>query len=204
MPAPPWRSRIIGHARVRAGDLVPHPLNPRTHPDFQARALRAVLDRLGFARSLLAHRLPDGRLQLIDGHLRQSLDPDALLDVEIVDLSEAEARELLLCLDPLARLALTDAEHAETLRRLCPAVPPVLDDLFQTVGKAEDDLRSLLHQLSPQDSNPDENPVRPQSSFPQDYLVLATCPTEHEQQLLLAELRQRGLRCRPLAGWEAP
>lgn len=58
MTAPPWRSRIIGHARVRAGYLVPQPLNPRTHPDFQASALRAALNRLGFARSLLAHRCP--------------------------------------------------------------------------------------------------------------------------------------------------
>jgi len=204
MPAPPWRSRIIGHARVRAGDLVPHPLNPRTHPDFQARALRAVLDRLGFARSLLAYKLPDGRLQLIDGHLRQSLDPDALLDVEIVDLSEAEARELLLCLDPLARLALTDADRAETLRRLCPPQSPLLDDLFQTVGKAEDDLRSLLNTLNPQDSDTHENPLRPKSPFPQDFLVLAACPSEHDQKLLLADLRDRGLKCRPLAGWEAP
>jgi hypothetical protein len=204
MPAPPWRSRIVAHARIRAGDLVPHPLNPRTHPDFQARALRAVLDRLGFARSLLAYKLPDGRLQLIDGHLRQSLDPDALLDVEILDLDESEARELLLCLDPLARLALTDTERAETLRQLCPADTPDLRELFNTVGKAEDDLRSLLASIHPQEPDRHETPLRPQSPLAPQFLVLAACPDEHGQKSLLAELRARGLDCRPLAGWDTP
>ena len=97
-PVTGWRNRVTGHARVRAADLVPHPLNPRNHPDFQAQALTAVLNRLGFARSLLAYRRKDGRLGLIDGHLRQSLNPQAEVEVEIVDLSEDEAGELLLCL----------------------------------------------------------------------------------------------------------
>ena len=31
---------------------------------------------MGFARSLLAYELPDGRLKLLDGHLRQEMDPE--------------------------------------------------------------------------------------------------------------------------------
>jgi hypothetical protein len=83
------RNRIKGHRRVRAGDLVPHEWNFRTHPEGQQAALRAIYDEVGFARSLLAYELPDGRLKLIDGHLRRDLDPDLEVDVEVLD---AEAR----------------------------------------------------------------------------------------------------------------
>jgi hypothetical protein len=62
--------------RVRAGDLVAHEFNFRTHPAHQRAALEALYQEVGFARSLLAYELPDGRLKLIDGHLRRDVDPD--------------------------------------------------------------------------------------------------------------------------------
>src|ERR1700719_2547468 len=101
------RNRIKRHVRMRAGDLVPHELNPRLHPDMQREALTALYKEIGFARSLLAYELPDGRLKLIDGHLRRDLDPDMEVDVEILDVTEEEARKLLLSIDPLAALAET-------------------------------------------------------------------------------------------------
>ena len=70
------RNRIIDHVRIRAGDLAPHELNPRLHSDAQRRALALLYEEIGFARSLLAYRLADGRLKLIDGHLRQQMTPD--------------------------------------------------------------------------------------------------------------------------------
>ena len=68
----PVRNRIKGHVRVRAGDLVPHELNPRLHSEAQRAGPGRLYDEVGFARCLLAYELPDGRLKLIDGHLRQS------------------------------------------------------------------------------------------------------------------------------------
>ena len=38
----PIRNRIKGHRRVRAGDLIPHELNFRLHPDVQRAALAAL------------------------------------------------------------------------------------------------------------------------------------------------------------------
>ena len=70
------RNRIKSHRRIRAGDLVPHEWNFRAHTPAQEAALRALYREVGFARSLLAYELPDGRLKLIDGHLRRDLDPD--------------------------------------------------------------------------------------------------------------------------------
>jgi hypothetical protein len=54
---------------------VPHEFNYRFHPDNQKHALAALYAEVGFARSLLAYELPDGRLKLIDGHLRRDMDP---------------------------------------------------------------------------------------------------------------------------------
>ena len=98
----PIRNRIKSHRRVRAGDLVPHEWNFRFHPNLQKAALQAIYQEVGFARSLLAYELPDGRLKLIDGHLRRDIDPDMEVDVEILDVTEEEARKLLLTIDPLA------------------------------------------------------------------------------------------------------
>jgi hypothetical protein len=71
----------------------------------------------------LAYELPDGRLKLIDGHLRRDLDPDMLVDVEILDVNEDEARALLLSIDPLAALAQMQEATAEaTLDTLAVAL----------------------------------------------------------------------------------
>ena len=86
------RNRIKCHRRVRAGDLVPHELNFRLHPEHQKAALQALYAEVGFARSLLAYETADGRLKLIDGHLRRDLDTDMEVDVEILDVTEEEAR----------------------------------------------------------------------------------------------------------------
>src|ERR1700730_9065138 len=114
------RNRIKDHRRVRAGDLVPHEFNWREHPQGQRALLQALYQEVGFARSLLAYELPDGRLKLIDGHLRRDLDPDMLVDVEVLDVDDAEARKLLLSIDPLAGLAEANAAAVEQLLEVTP------------------------------------------------------------------------------------
>src|SRR5207253_6014033 len=114
------RNRIKCHRRVRAGDLVPHELNFRLHPEHQKAALQALYAEVGFARSLLAYELPDGRLKLLDGHLRRDLDPDMEVDVEVLDVNDDEARALLLSIDPLAALAQTQEQLRDRLRELTP------------------------------------------------------------------------------------
>src|SRR6516165_5197425 len=127
------RNRIVRHVRVRAGDLAPHELNPRRHPAAQRQALADLYQRVGFARSLLAYELPDGRLKLIDGHLRQQLDPDMVVEVEVLDVDDAEARTLLLSLDPLAQLADYDAGTLDRLRAMTPTDSDALANLWACV-----------------------------------------------------------------------
>src|SRR4029077_13380974 len=120
----PIRNRIKGHRRVRAGDLVPHEWNFRLHPEMQRAALLALYQEVGFARSLLAYELPDGRLKLIDGHLRRDMDPDMEVEVEVLDVNDDEAGELLLSIDPLVSLGRMQEQLYERLRQMTPTVQP--------------------------------------------------------------------------------
>jgi hypothetical protein len=189
MSQPPPRNRIKGHRRVRASDLVPHELNPRTHSEAQRRALAALYDEIGFARSLLAYELPDGRLKLIDGHLRRALDPDMEVDVEILDVSDAEARALLLSIDPLARLAGYDVQVLDALRAVTQSDSDVLNNLWQTVAQQDEAVRSALLRAES---------TKQEEAIPEQYLVLIECASEEEQVELLRRFRAEGLGCKAL------
>lgn len=153
----PVRDRIVGLRRVRAGDLAPNPSNWRRHPERQARALRALLQEVGYADALIARELSDGSLQLLDGHLRQSLDPDQVVPVLVVDLDEAEADKLLLTLDPLAGLAVADPKSlAELLERVKTESAAVRDLLAGMARAARLPMNAGL-------TDPEEIPLVPQA-----------------------------------------
>jgi len=109
------RDRIKEFRRVQAKDLVPNPKNWRRHPKAQVEALRGLLTEIGYADALLVRELADGRLMLIDGHLRAATTPDALVPVLVLDVTEAEADKLLATLDPLAAMAESDSERIKEL-----------------------------------------------------------------------------------------
>lgn len=128
------RDRVVGLERVRAGDLAPHPKNWRTHPERQSAALQGVLADVGIADACIARRLADGRLQLIDGHLRSSLDPDQVLPVLVLDVDEQEAELLLATLDPIAALAGADRRQ--------------LGELLSATVQVNPDVQALLERLA--------------------------------------------------------
>jgi len=109
-----YKDRIVELRRVRAGDLVPAPLNWRRHPKAQQDAMKGILDEVGYADAVLARETPRG-LELIDGHLRTSLDDEQILPVLVLDLNDEEATKLLLTLDPLAAMAETDNDALASL-----------------------------------------------------------------------------------------
>ena len=174
----PVRNRIKAHRRVRAGDLVPHEFNFRLHPELQKDALRALYAEVGFARSLLAYELPDGRLKLIDGHLRRDLDPDMEVDVEVLDVTDDEARTLLLSIDPLAELAEQQEQLRERLLELAPPVPEELRAAWQAQAEA---------------CAAAAGPRAPAAvALPEQFLILVTCRDEHHQVELLGRLQAQG------------
>jgi hypothetical protein len=178
------RNRIKEHRRVRAGDLLPHEQNWRNHPDFQKDALKALYSEVGFARSLLAYEQPDGKLKLIDGHLRRELDPDMVVDVEILNVNDVEARKLLLSMDTVASLAEADQEVVAQLQEMTQADSPVLTELWDTLAENESGTQSSLAEA--------------EKSPPEQFLVVVECRDEAHQVELLKEFRDRGMQCRAL------
>jgi hypothetical protein len=187
-----WRDRIKKHVRLRAGNLVPHELNPRRHPAFQRQALEAIYDEVGMARSLLAYELPDGRLKLIDGHLRASLDPDQEVTVEVLDVTEEEARLLLLTFDPLVGLAEYDSDVLDELRAVTTAESDVLTQLWDRIEASNRQVEKDLQDAGHDGRN---RPTKPPA---EQWLILIECDDEAEQRHLLERFQLEGLRCKPL------
>ena len=117
-----YRSRITGLRRVKASDLEPHPENWREHLANQVGAIEGVLDQVGFAGAVLARELPDGRLQIIDGHARAETMGDQEVPVLVTDLDEDEARLVLATYDPIGAMAGHDGSR---LAALLDSLPPV-------------------------------------------------------------------------------
>ena len=184
------RNRIRNHVRVKAGTLVPHELNPRRHPEAQRAVLAALYEEIGFARSLLAYELPDGRLKLIDGHLRAEMNPEQEVDVEVLDVSAAEAQALLLSIDPLVQLAEYDGPALEHLRAVTSTENDALHNLWQSIAlsaAASDAALEEARERSQEDKK-----------LPEKYLVLVECADEPAQAALLDRLRAEGYACKSL------
>jgi DNA modification methylase len=132
-----FRDRVRELRRVRAGDLRASPKNWRTHPQHQRDALSGVLAEVGYADALIARETPRG-LELIDGHLRKDLDPDQVVPVLVVDVTEAEAAKLLATLDPISALAGADAGRLEALLAEVSTGSEALDALFAGLTEGHD------------------------------------------------------------------
>lgn len=179
------RNRVVEHIRVRAGDLAPHELNPRVHSEAQRYALAQLYEEIGFARSLLAYRLADGRLKIIDGHLRQSMTPDMEVDVEVLDVNDAEARALLLAIDPLAQLAGYDADRLAEVRSLVEADSAAVKSLWETLAAASQKTRKTVESAD---------------GAPMAFYVMIECADEAEQLELLRRFQDEGLTCQAKIG----
>lgn len=152
----PWRNRIVGHAELPPGDLVPNPLNWRTHPAEQQRALAGALAEVGWVGEVLVNRTT-GRV--VDGHLRIELAlsrHEPVVPVSYVELTEDEERLVLASLDPIGAMA--DAEAS------------ALDELLAGLEPLDADLRAFLDELARQQGvesiraglvDPDEAPDLP-------------------------------------------
>lgn len=125
------RDRIKEFARIPVAKLRANPRNWRTHPEAQRKALRGMLNEIGFSSAVIARELPDGTYELIDGHLRlETMGPNDKVPTLILDVDEGEADKLLLTLDPLAAMAGTDKE--------------MLAGLFESTSFDDDALASLI------------------------------------------------------------
>ncbi len=177
------RDRIRELRRVPASELVPHPRNWRTHPDGQRKALQAVLAEVGFADALLVRELADGRLGLIDGHLRAETIPDMQVPVLVLDVDDREAEKILATYDPLAAMAEADRERATAL---------LADIEFE-----DEKLGPLLEsQLAAEHSQPPMSAEH--GRLDEVFQVLVECEDEAQQRELFERLAAEGHVCRVL------
>jgi DNA modification methylase len=129
------RDRIKELRRVKAAELLPNPKNWRRHPKAQADALRGILAEVGYADALLARELPDGKLILVDGHLRAETTPSSMVPVLILDVTEEEADKILLTLDPLAAMAEADADSVKALLGSVHSDSDAVKDMLERLGR---------------------------------------------------------------------
>ncbi len=179
------RDRIQELRRVRASDLCPNPRNWRTHPRQQQDALRGILAEVGYADALLARELPDGRLELIDGHLRAEVTPDALVPVLVLDVSETEADKILLTHDPLTGMAGSDRVKLDQLLRRVNTGSPEVQQMLADVAD-----RAGLYQV--------EEPRAYEGQLGGSFQVVVECADEEDQQEIFTRMREEGYRCRVL------
>jgi len=178
------RDRIKDFRRVRADQLRPHPRNWRTHPQAQHDAMRGVLAEIGYADALLARELPDGSLQLVDGHLRAEVAAEQLVPVLVLDVTEDEALKLLVTLDPLAAMAGTDER--------------LLAELVAQVETDNEAVRAMLAELTGVEHEAQELAEREELIVPATFQVVVECQDEGQQQELYERFRGDGLKCRLL------
>ena len=112
-----WRERLMEVRQMRAGDVLPHPLNPKIHPPSQNEALTGLLEDVGKCDILKAYHSEreGGKLVFFDGHARQGLKPDEVWNIGIYDVTDDEADKLLLTFDPIAQEAQASAAKMEML-----------------------------------------------------------------------------------------
>lgn len=177
------RNRIVELRHVPAAQLLPNPKNWRMHPAAQREALAGILEEVGYVDALLARTLPDGTLELIDGHLRADLTPDCNVPVLVVDLNEAEAHKILATFDPLAAMAETNQE--------------LLAELVDRVETSNPAVANLLSDLTVQSSDERTPDVRPQELAPL-WQVIVDCESEDAQRAVFEQLEREGQKCRLL------
>ena len=135
--------RIKELRRVPAKMLQKHPLNWREHPDKQLKALNAVIDEIGFAGAILARELPDGSLQVLDGHARIAIAGEETLPVLVLDLNATEAEKLLITFDPISELATSNAEKLSELLGNVTIENQFLTELLASIAQ-DNGLKDLL------------------------------------------------------------
>lgn len=137
---------------VKASELQGNPKNWRRHPKEQQAAMTGALRDIGYTNALVAREV-DGKLELIDGHLRQTLTPNQIVPVLVVDLDAEEARKALVTMDPISALAQTDEDQLQSLLY-------GMDSHYQEMRDFLDLLRSTKVEITDAESETQDEDMR--------------------------------------------
>ncbi|QGJ71052.1 ParB domain-containing protein [Planctomycetales bacterium 10988] len=181
-----WKNRIRELRTMPANQLMPHPHNWRGHPPVQRQAMQQVLQEIGIAGAVLARKDEEGRVHLIDGHLRTELLGEMEIPVLLLDVDETEAAKLLLSFDPITGLAESD--------------PALISELIASLPEEDRAFAESFEKLITDNSSTEQLPEMscPEVSVPAVYQVLVECEDEAAQREIYERMRQEGYRCRVL------
>jgi hypothetical protein len=134
------RDRITGFRRVPASEILGSDFNFRTHGAAQQRAVEESLSLRGMYDAVITYRNAAGELRIADGHLRQSLinarvGPETPIPILETDLTEDEAKAVLLVHDPLSAMAGVDKGKLEQLMQVCAAAGQENAKLLESLAK---------------------------------------------------------------------
>lgn len=145
MPKKKVKQRVQELRWVPASELIPHSKNWREHPKAQQDAMAGVLAEIGFANAVIARETPEG-LQLIDGHLRHEMMGNEPIPVLVVDVTEEEADQLLVTLDPLALMANSNTDNLLELLATTQFESQAVNDMLEALANGETQPLPPLHE----------------------------------------------------------
>ena len=149
-----WRSRIVSSGKIRASQVTPHPNNPRRHPQAQREAVAASFDELGQIARIVIN-VNNG--YLVDGEERSWLAlaqaDDVELDVDYVDLTEAEHLKALAYFDATTNMAYYDSERLDELLKQVNTDSPALQEMLAGLQTANE---KLVYGATERGETPDE------------------------------------------------
>lgn len=197
-----FKIRIKEMKLIKAGELTDHAGNWRMHPIFQRDGLIGDLEEIGITDVIKAYysERNEGKLVIIDGHLRKSIDHEQLWPVLILDLNDEEADKQLILHDSIGSMAVTDAEKLDALIKRATFVNR---RARETVSRIHDSVREqaeLIKRL--RDDNKDDNEgavLRRQLNEMRGKGVKIVVPIENGLALVEDALAATGNRNRSLA-----
>ena len=139
---------------------------------------RAGRDRI--CRRTVARELPDGSLELIDGHPARRRPTWKCL-LLVVDLDEHEAQKLLALHDPLADMA---EANEETLAELLAHVETENDAVQSFLDQMLADSEAVADEVQPAEEK--------EVAIPEAFQVVVECRDEAEQQRVYEQLTAEG------------
>lgn len=167
-----FRDRIKDLRRVPAKNLVANEKNWREHDVRQQDAMLELLSEIGYADALVAYELSDGRLKLINGHMRAGLTPDHEVPVLVLDVTEAEADKLLATFDPVSSFAATNKLK--------------LKSLLDSLQINNHDMRNALSRMAADNARVDQSmQAKAQKKQAEQILEMELKPLEHYDYVLV-------------------
>ncbi len=142
-----WQNRITGYAEKAAKEFKLNPLNPKTHPQIQQKAVAAILAEVGWVTGVIENQrsgfIVDGESRILEA-LKNN--PDEIIPFTKVDLSEEEERKILALFDYIGSLAITDVEKFHELLENIDFESEVLEQLAAGLQDETLDLEEFFHQ----------------------------------------------------------